>query len=85
LPSRSLVKAICVPSGENTGSVSVAAFMVRLTGFVPSAFITQMSSLPERPLWNTIRVPSGDQSGLRSAAAFVVSRVGVAEPVTGMV
>jgi hypothetical protein len=61
LPLRVLVKAIFAPSGDHAGSASKSGlFAVRLTGFEPSAFITQMSLLPLRVLVKAIFAPSGD-------------------------
>jgi hypothetical protein len=61
------------PSGENTGSLSSAAFEVSCFCPLPSRFITQMSMLPARAEAKTIRSPSGEKLAKRSAPRDVVS------------
>ena len=45
-PSRAVSKAMVEPPGDHAGSRSSAASLVRRTGLVPSASMTQMSRLP---------------------------------------
>ena len=42
-PSRSLVKAICLPSGDHAGDRSSSSLSVSWVTPVPSAFITKIS------------------------------------------
>src|SRR5688500_4149133 len=64
---RSLWKAICWLSGENSGALSSAVDpAVRLRGLLPLAFITQISGLPARLLWKAMLLPSADQDGCES-------------------
>ncbi len=60
---------IRLPSGEKSGRESLVALdAVRLTGLLPSAFITNTSrSPPSRSLSKTIRLPSGENEPKNSA------------------
>jgi hypothetical protein len=71
-PSRSLVKATFVPSGENAGSVSLALLLVKRVGVPePSAFIAKTSKslgspAPSRLLVKAIFEPLGEKLGALS-------------------
>ena len=64
---------IRAPSGEKEASPSKLGLSgVRLTGFDPSAFITQTSpSESDRSLSKTIRFPSGEKRGTSSPPPVV--------------
>src|SRR4051812_37501579 len=77
-PVRTVEKAILVPAGLQDGDWSAPASVVSRRTFVPSAFMTKMSSATPSPRvdWNAIFNPSGDHAGLLSAAALLVRRTG---------
>ena len=62
--------------GLQSGLVSALAALVRLTGLLPSAFITKISLFPVRLLKKAICAASGDQVGRKSSPAALVRRVG---------
>src|SRR5829696_5318005 len=73
--------AILVPSGDQTGSISLASVWVRLVTFSPFASITKMSGCsemigPSSSLTKAIWVPDGAQEG-RYSSKLSVSSVGV--------
>src|ERR1700730_9437361 len=68
LPVRALAKAICLPSGDQVGLLSMAGSFVRGLGFLPSLSATQMSWVLARVLTQAMRLPSGDQRGDSSKA-----------------
>jgi hypothetical protein len=75
LPSRTLVNAIFVPSGDQAGSRSSHALSVSRRSADPSTPI-EKSSLPaaaKRCVSNAMRAPSGDHAGSRSFAAVCVT------------
>ena len=63
LPLRSLLKAIFVPSGDQSGLASIPGAVVSWVTSLPSAFITKMSVSKPTSLVKAILVPSGDQAG----------------------
>ena len=63
----SRVKAMCAPSGDQTGSASKIGAFVTLTGLAPSESMVHTDVVPPRPLTNRILDPSGDQSGSESS------------------
>ena len=68
LPSRSLAKAILVPSGDQAGSKSRAGLLVRFVSPLPSAFTLKTSGAMRTngALANATRAASGDQVGATS-------------------
>jgi hypothetical protein len=72
-----LLKAILLPSGDQSGFSSKLGSLVSGVRPVPSAFITKMlPSVP--PLGKAVKaifVRSGDQAGVRSKSVLFVSRV----------
>src|SRR2546428_11533263 len=74
------MNTICLPSGENAGwnpSGDPALVPVTFRGFVPSAFMIQISRSRDTELWETNAIcdPSGDQAGCSSPSGLVVNRV----------
>jgi hypothetical protein len=65
-------KTILVPSGDQAGSVSSAAFLLRLITPSPLRLLTRISCL-KTPRAKAILVPSGDQAGCSSGALLLVS------------
>src|SRR5829696_3210789 len=68
-PSKNLVNARRCPSGDHVGSPSATSLCVSCTTWLPSAFITKISSSycasPSRSSEKAIRPPSGDHWGAR--------------------
>src|SRR5687768_8458740 len=64
VPVRVLRNAMRWPSGDQVGSSSIAASLVRRRLFRPSGLRTQMSPFPPSTQSNAIRAPSGDHDGL---------------------
>ena len=73
VPSRSLLNAILVPSGDHAGVASGTVFDVGCVWPVPSSFITKISESPSRSLRNTTLRPPGDQAGFGCSLLVVVS------------
>src|SRR5260370_28576742 len=75
LPVRALAKAICLPSGDQVGLLSMAGSFVSGLGFLPSLSATQLSWVLARLLTQAMRLPSGDQRGGSSTAPACRIRV----------
>src|SRR5438445_5940670 len=67
LPLRPLVKAICLPSGDQLGLL-LGGPLVRRFMFLPSASAPKISWFLSRVLAQIIDLPSGDQRGASSKA-----------------
>ena len=73
-PSRSELKAIFDPSGDQAGSwFSLARVLVKLYGWEPSAFMIQMLLTPDCRETKAILRPSGDQVGWLSCSVLTSS------------
>src|SRR5437763_1916603 len=83
-PSRSLAKAMRVPSGDPAGLLSAAGPLasVRRRTPCPSACMIQIDRLLSDRLSNAIRVPSGDHAGRASKARGRLVSVRAAVPST---
>ena len=62
-PCRSDMKAICAPSGETAGLVSIAGSSVSRVSRPSATETDQMSLLPERAEKKASQRPSGDHDG----------------------
>ena len=69
LPSYSPVKAMSLPSGENTGSVSVPAPLVRRAASPPSRGTLHKSPAYAKTMWVLLRVGFCSSSGASAAPA----------------
>src|SRR6516165_9405107 len=75
-PSGRESKAICLPSGDQSGlPVSEASNDVNFSGTEPSACATQISCVPLRCDWKAIRLPSGEKRGAESSCVDDHKRV----------